>query len=49
MTFAELLATIVDLLDRADIPYMVTGSLASSAGSVDGAHAAPSKHCLNAG
>jgi hypothetical protein len=47
VTFAELLATIVELLDREDIPYMVTGSLASSAGSVDG-HAAPSKQRLNA-
>ena len=30
MTFAQLLAMVVDLLDRASIPYMVTGSLASS-------------------
>jgi hypothetical protein len=30
VTFAELLATIVELLDREDVPYMVTGSLASS-------------------
>lgn len=30
MTFAELLASIIGRLDRAGIPYMVTGSLASS-------------------
>ncbi len=30
MTFGELLATIIERLDRAGIPYMVTGSLASS-------------------
>ncbi len=30
MTFGELLAIIVDRLERAAIPYMVTGSLASS-------------------
>ncbi len=30
MTFSALLATVIRLLDRADIPYMVTGSLASS-------------------
>lgn len=30
MTFAELLAVVVERLDRAGVPYMVTGSLASS-------------------
>lgn len=30
MTFAELLETLVQLLERSAIPYMVTGSLASS-------------------
>ena len=30
MTFSELLALIIQRLERADIPYMVTGSLASS-------------------
>ena len=30
MTFAELLAVVVEELDRAGVPYMVTGSLASS-------------------
>lgn len=30
MTFEELLATICDRLDRSGVPYMVTGSLASS-------------------
>ena len=30
MTFAELLAVVVERLDAAGIPYMVTGSLASS-------------------
>ena len=30
MTFAHLLATVVALLERAGVPYMVTGSLASS-------------------
>lgn len=30
MTFGELLATVIGLLNRAGIPYMVTGSLASS-------------------
>jgi hypothetical protein len=30
VTFAELLASIIERLDRAGIPYMVTGSLASS-------------------
>lgn len=30
MTFGELLATIIERLERAGIPYMVTGSLASS-------------------
>jgi hypothetical protein len=30
VTFGELLATVIGLLDRAGIPYMVTGSLASS-------------------
>jgi hypothetical protein len=30
VTFGELLATIIDRLERAGIPYMVTGSLASS-------------------
>ena len=30
MTFGELLATIIERLDRAGIPYMVSGSLASS-------------------
>ncbi len=30
MTFAELLADVIARLDAADVPYMVTGSLASS-------------------
>lgn len=30
MTFAELLASVIDRLERAGIPYMITGSLASS-------------------
>ena len=30
MTFGELLATVIGILDRSDIPYMITGSLASS-------------------
>ena len=30
MTFGELLATVIGILDRVGIPYMVTGSLASS-------------------
>jgi hypothetical protein len=30
VTFGELLATIIERLDRAGVPYMVTGSLASS-------------------
>ncbi len=30
MTFAELLAVVVERLDHASVPYMVTGSLASS-------------------
>jgi hypothetical protein len=30
VTFGELLATVIDFLERAGIPYMVTGSLASS-------------------
>ena len=30
MTFAELLADVIGRLDRAGVPYMVTGSLASS-------------------
>lgn len=30
MTFGELLAAIIERLDRAAVPYMVTGSLASS-------------------
>lgn len=30
MTFGELLATVIGLLERVSIPYMVTGSLASS-------------------
>jgi hypothetical protein len=30
VSFAELLALVIPLLDRAEIPYMVTGSLASS-------------------
>ena len=30
MTFAEVLARVIGLLDRAGVPYMITGSLASS-------------------
>ena len=30
MTFAELLADVIDRIDRARVPYMLTGSLASS-------------------
>ncbi|MEO5965353.1 MAG: hypothetical protein ABIR11_07810 [Candidatus Limnocylindrales bacterium] len=30
MTFAELLAEVIDRLDRAAVPYMITGSLAST-------------------
>lgn len=30
MTFADLLAEVIGQLDRADVPYMVTGSIASS-------------------
>ena len=30
MTFADLLAEIIGQLDRAGVPYMVTGSIASS-------------------
>jgi hypothetical protein len=30
VTFAELLADVIDRLDRAGIPYMITGSLAST-------------------
>lgn len=30
MTFADLLATVIALLEAADVPYMITGSLASS-------------------
>jgi hypothetical protein len=30
VTFADLLATVIALLEAADVPYMITGSLASS-------------------